>query len=311
MNEWIEAALERIRGGRDCVLVSVVATSGSTPRGPGARMLADARGLVCGTVGGGPVEHDAVRRATERLERSVSAGALKDYRLAGDRAADLGVCGGGMRLYFQTLPAGDGALIDLLERARAAADGARDAWLITDLEDGGMTLSFEAVAPEDGQYAQQIASGATCYLFGCGHVAQALVPVLARALFRVCALDDRADFADRRLFPDAAEVRLVDFGDLAFMDGVTGADYVAIMTRGHQHDFAALKAALRTPARYIGMMGSQAKRASVYERARAAGFTEADLKRVRCPIGLPIGAQTPYEIAISIAAEMIQARTRA
>ena len=311
MSEWIEAALERMRGGQKCVLVSVVATSGSTPRGPGARMLVDAHGLVCGTVGGGPVEHDAVRRATERLEENVSACEMKDYRLVGDRAADLGVCGGEMRLYFQTLPAGDGALIELLERVRAAAGGARDAWLITDFADGCMTLSVEAVAPREGQYAQQIASGATCYLFGCGHVAQALVPVLARAGFRVCALDDRADFADRQLFPDAVEVRLADFGNLTFMDEVTGADYVAIMTRGHQHDFAALKAALGTPARYIGMMGSKAKRASVYERARAAGFTEADLKRVRCPIGLPIGAETPYEIAVSIAAEMIQERTRA
>ena len=85
-------------------------------------------------------------------------------------------------------------------------------------------------------------------------------------------------------------------------------DYALIMTRGHEHDLRVLRAALRSPARYIGMMGSRHKRAFVYDHLLQEGFTTADFERVHSPIGLPISAETPFEIAISIAAELIQLR---
>ncbi|HKJ64369.1 MAG TPA: XdhC family protein, partial [Desulfopila sp.] len=85
-------------------------------------------------------------------------------------------------------------------------------------------------------------------------------------------------------------------------------DYVVIVTRGHLHDRTVLAQALRTDAGYIGMIGSRRKRAAIYTTLKNDGFTDTDLARVHNPIGLPIGADTPEEIAVSIAAELIQVR---
>jgi len=84
--------------------------------------------------------------------------------------------------------------------------------------------------------------------------------------------------------------------------------YVVIVTRGHVHDMNVLEQALRTPARYIGLMASRGKRARIFSALREAGFSETDLSRVHSPIGLEIGAETPAELAISIVAEMIKVR---
>ena len=143
-------------------------------------------------------------------------------------------------------------------------------------------------------------------VFGGGHVAQALVPVLAAAEFRCVVLEDRPEFADKAHFPAAAQVRLYPAG--APDAPLTGQDFVCIMTHGHHADLECEAFALRSPARYIGVMGSRRKTESVNARLRAMGFGEADFRRVHTPIGLAIGAQTPGEIAVSIAAELIAVR---
>lgn len=84
--------------------------------------------------------------------------------------------------------------------------------------------------------------------------------------------------------------------------------YVVIVTRGHVHDLDVLIQALHTPARYVGLMASRAKRAHIVVALREAGFNDEDIARVHSPIGLSIGAETPAELAISIVAEMIQVR---
>ena len=90
--------------------------------------------------------------------------------------------------------------------------------------------------------------------------------------------------------------------------GVDEASYVVIVTRGHTHDMDVLVQALRTPARYIGLMASRSKRARMVEALRDAGMGEDQLARVHSPVGLDIGAETPAELAVSIVAEMIQVR---
>ncbi|MBG0776613.1 MAG: XdhC family protein [Desulfovibrionaceae bacterium] len=160
------------------------------------------------------------------------------------------------------------------------------------------------------------------YLFGAGHVSQATAAVAAGVGFSVVVLDDRAEFANRERFPHATRVQVLQSLDTALAelgDGAPGAPagpagddaYLAILTRGHLHDKTVLAQALRTPARYVGMIGSRKKRDAIYDALRAEGYTEADIARCRCPIGLTIGAQTPEEIAVSIVAELIAARAGA
>ncbi|OGR34321.1 MAG: hypothetical protein A2051_06350, partial [Desulfovibrionales bacterium GWA2_65_9] len=142
-------------------------------------------------------------------------------------------------------------------------------------------------------------------IFGAGHVSRPTAQLAAMLGFRVTVLDDRADFASAERFPQAQPRVLDSYAD-CFAGLPTGPEtFVVIVTRGHLHDAEVLAQALRTSAGYIGMIGSRCKRDAVYARLRGQGFSEADLGRVRCPIGLAIGAETPEEIAVSISAELV------
>ena len=110
------------------------------------------------------------------------------------------------------------------------------------------------------------------------------------------------------LFPGAEETRLIQNGDPAAYAGITAEDYVAVMTRGHKDDLTVQAQALKTPAKYIGVIGSRKKTAAVFAKLRDMGYTDADLQRITTPIGLSIKAETPAEIAVSIAAQLIQLR---
>ncbi len=283
-------------------LVRVIAATGSAPRGPGAAMLVSGEGHVFGTVGGGTVEHAAIRDAQESLRAGQPQ--VLDYALKNRDAADLGmVCGGEMRLLCQPVTDRDRAVF---RDALARIDAGSPAFLVTDLADFSSHIA-DARPRDAALFAQPLLTPARTFVFGAGHVAQALVPLLAQCGFRVTVLDDRPDFVSAARFPAAEAVRIVDFSDLGDL-AIAREDDVVIMTRGHVHDLAVLTRALRTEARYIGMMGSRSKRAHLSASLREAGFSEADIARVHTPIGLEIAAETPTEIAVSIAAELIAVR---
>jgi xanthine dehydrogenase accessory factor len=151
----------------------------------------------------------------------------------------------------------------------------------------------------------------TVFLFGAGHVAQPTARLAAFMGFRVQVVDDRAEFASAERFPEADEVRVVtDFKAALKGLAIDRSAFIVIVTRGHLHDQTVLMQALGTEAAYIGMIGSRRKRDHIFNALLKQGFTPADLKRVHSPIGLDIGAETPEEIALSIVAELVQARAR-
>ncbi len=146
---------------------------------------------------------------------------------------------------------------------------------------------------------------------GGGHVSRPTAHFGALTGFAVHVLDDRPEFADAARFPEAVGTRVTpEYAECFSSLSITARDYVIIVTRGHLFDGEVLAQALRTPAGYIGMIGSSRKRAQIYARLREQGVTEADLARVHSPIGLSIGAETPEEIAVSILAECIAHRRR-
>jgi xanthine dehydrogenase accessory factor len=146
------------------------------------------------------------------------------------------------------------------------------------------------------------------FVFGAGHVGRALARVAAPLGFRVIVVDDReSDLRDAEL--PAGTGRLLAGRDFAeALPEIPAGAYVAIVTRCHKTDLAAVRHALGRGAAYVGLIGSRRKVATVAARAAEAGLSEADLAALRAPIGLPIGAETPEEIAVSIAAEIIAVR---
>lgn len=332
MKELFHSLRESISNGRDAVIVSVVASSGSTPRGAGAKMLVNGDGRVCGTVGGGAIEHEAEQLAAGFLREKT--GGIRDFRLAPNQIRDLGmVCGGGVSIYFQYLEAGNGELIAFVDETIDKIKLGKPCWLITDItaEDGGKMgtysvtdgfsgLAVSGLAPVISGKAkrhsvggrdyltEQLVEPGIVYVFGGGHVSREFVPAASRVGFRCVVLDDRPEFTSREDFPDAEGTAVVDFGNLNEAVEIREHDYIVIMTRGHQYDTTAQAFALRTRARYIGVMGSRSKIAHVKNKLREQGFTDEDMGRVNTPIGLDIGAETPAELAVSITAELIMTR---
>ena len=120
--------------------------------------------------------------------------------------------------------------------------------------------------------------------------------------------DDRPEFADPALFPQAESVLSGDFTKIGEKITLTADDYVVIMTRGHQADYEVLEQTLRSGVKYLGCIGSRRKLTLCRERLLAAGFTAEEYAAVHAPIGLPIGAETPEEIAVSVTAQLIAVR---
>jgi xanthine dehydrogenase accessory factor len=159
-------------------------------------------------------------------------------------------------------------------------------------------------------FVEPLISAPVLYIFGGGHVARQIVPLAGRVGFHVEVVDDRAEFSNPADFPEAGAVHRLPFDQVMAHLPVDADSYLVIVTRGHLHDKEVLAQALKTPARYLGMIGSRRKRDAIYEKLLEEGFTREDLSRVHSPIGLEIGAETPEEIAVSIVAELIQMRAR-
>jgi len=146
------------------------------------------------------------------------------------------------------------------------------------------------------------------FVFGGGHIAVPLVKMAAIAGYRITVIDERPEYAAASRFPDAAETMALEIPQAYPKLRIDKNGYIVIITHGHKGDEAALEGALKTPARYIGMIGSREKNKAVFGHLLAKGFTQADIDRAHAPIGVPIRAQTPEEKAGSILAEMIAVR---
>ena len=156
-------------------------------------------------------------------------------------------------------------------------------------------------------FVEPILPQPTLYIFGGGHVSMALANAAHAAGFAIGVVDDREAFANKQRFPMASEV-YTSFQEAFEKLKPNASTYLVIVTRGHKDDMHVLAWAVRTQARYVGMIGSKRKVLSVYKALEKEGYRAEEFERVHAPIGLEIGALTPEEIAISITAELIAIR---
>lgn len=334
MDRIFQKLCEMLDSGKDGAIVTIVSGSGSTPRSAGARMLVGRDGGCLGTIGGGVVEFEAKKIALRLIEKRQSA--VQSFHLAPNQAADLGmVCGGKVSVFFQYISPENR---DACRQFREIADiclQEESAWLILDITEGspwkmglfrakeglrGMEISQtepllknKAVLVEmDGRtyYSEPLVKAGKVYLFGGGHVAQETVPVLSHLDFSCTVLDDREEFANKKVFPQAKEIFVCDYGHIGDYVSITEEDYVIIMTRGHLSDLEVQAQVLLCHPYYVGIMGSRHKIAAVTKKLLEQGFSSEEINRCHMPIGTAIQAETPAEIAISIAGELIQERAR-
>ena len=253
MRNMLKIIHNKLTHGEALVLVTVIASSGATPRGAGARMLVGKEGRICGTIGGGAVEYRSEQIAAKVLAEKTSLG--HDFTLTKDDVQNLGmICGGACNVFFHYIPAGDEHTIMLCEEAEEQFRKGNALWLLTDVGENGQMglyahdLGYWGILVSDSLplsrhperigdiFAEQINAPGKVYVFGGGHVAQELVPVLSHVGFRCVVMDDRAEFAKPELFPGAEEVICGDLTHLKDYLSIGNEDYVCVMTRGHSHD---------------------------------------------------------------------------
>ncbi|MBI4194080.1 MAG: XdhC family protein [Betaproteobacteria bacterium] len=314
--------------GRAAALATVVTTWGSSPRPVGSQLIADNTGAFAGSVSGGCVESAVIAEA-----RSILKGApprLLEFGVSDEQAWEVGLaCGGKVQIFVQSL-AGRDAVLAGLRRVRASRkpalvaidlDDGRSA-LIAEGEDAGDAVLRAAVAGDAARALAEERSrvverdGRRCFLHvftpprrlalvGAVHVAQALIPMAVAAGYEVTVIDPRSAFAAQSRFPGVAMMTQWPGTALAAF-GLDRRSALVSLTHDPKIDDPALASALRSDAFYIGALGSRKTHAARLGRLREQGFGDAELARIHAPVGLPIGAVSPAEIAVSILAELTQ-----
>ena len=271
--DLIKKASDSLEANQDLELVEIVESSEvGTPRKAGAFMFVNANAESFGTVGGGNVEYQATLYARDLLLKKQNG--EKRYELNQAATENIGmVCGGDSSLKFTYLTNDDKSkeILQILKEKNKNKN--------------------------------------TVYIFGAGHVSMELSKQLKYLGFEYVIWDDRNEFANAERFSSAKEIICAPFENILDRVKITDNDMVVIMTRAHACDYQVEKQALKSDAAYIGVIGSRTKNKVIREKLLVDGYTEEELNRVCVPIGMAIAAETPEEIAISIAAEIIMFRS--
>lgn len=340
MIELLGHLLDALESGRPVRLCRVVATRGSTPQKAGASMLLTPEGGQIGTLGGGCVEA-AVKQKAAGLADHAGAEVYSFVLDHDPEWADGLICGGRMVVLAES-PRGPSHLAylsayrRLLEAGRGfteaiAIDRERSKLPIGERflfdHDGTPFASlsgtlptpevFEGVDPLTSRPRPTEKQGVAylptmprirLVIVGAGHVGHAVAELAARADFEVWVVDDRAEYASFERFPTARR-RLVGPIDRVLKSlEITSETFALIVTRGHGHDQEALSILAPTVAGYVGLIGSKRKIKLIRENLLDEGIAEDSLARVSAPVGLEIGSESVFEIAVSIVAELIARR---
>lgn len=311
--------------GRRAAVATVVATERSAPRDPGAALVVCDTGEVAGSVTGGCVEPAVYEEAQEVLGGGEPR--LRTYGIADEEAFEVGLpCGGTVHIFVGSLePELVRALSAAVEEERPVAlvlpvsgAGAGAARLVfgDDTTDGELERQVHEVLAHGGRdlievdgeqlFVCSFVPRPNLYVFGAVDHASALAEIGRFLGYRVTVCDARARFATRERFPSADEL-VVEWPDRFLEQApVDERTAICVLTHDHKFDVPLLKVAVRTPAGYIGAMGSSRTAAERAERLRAEGVTDEELAQIHAPIGLRLGARTPEEVAVAIAAELVQ-----
>lgn len=300
----VQAALE---SGRGVALATVIAVGGSTPRHLGARMAVLDDGTSLDTIGGGRIELEVTRAAL-----AVATGGAP-VRVRHHLVRDLAMCcGGWMELVIaRPAPAAIAAAVAAI-RDRAPV------LLTTTLADGALTVAAATTDTPRGPIVigealhERVGGPERAIVFGAGHVGRALTPLLAGLGFEVIVCDDGDTGALATPPPGAA--RIVEDFELDAIEraigGLGAGDHVFVVTRDHALDERLMLALIPRPLAYLGMIGSRGKVGRFQKRLSMRGIDPGAWAAVHAPIGLDLGAETPAEIAVAIAAELVALRHR-
>ncbi len=310
VRDVLEHVREMQAAGERVAIATVVNTRRSAPRPLGSRLAVSDSGQMYGSVSGGCVESDVALRAAEVLAGGRPE--LVTYGISDDDAFDVGLpCGGEIEVFIA--PA-DAEEMDRVAANDAAGDRLAVTTVLTGAAAGSHTYApghgHSAATREDNDtFVENYAPPPLLMIFGAVDTAQHLSRIARQVGFRTVVSDARAKFATAERLPDADDI-VVGWPAQAYERYTPDdATYVVTLTHDARFDEPALGPALRSPAPYIGALGSRRAQETRHRRLVDAGYTEAEIGRISGPLGLDIGANTPAETAVSIMAEILAVRS--
>ncbi len=327
-----------LESGESVALVTVISTQGSTPGKVGYKMLVwGEKGETIGTIGGGLVEAEMIKMAKNMLPKTE----CRVLRFSLDGTEDDGkpLCGGSIEFLLETfdenslalfkelstvIENGDkGILLSIISPNKSpnkiylknaeqidAANIDFPPDIVESIKKLAAKEQSSKTTLEDGRevFIETIAKQPMVFIFGAGHLSYYISQYAKSLNFRVTVCDDRAEFANKERFPDADNIIVEGFGSVFDKIEIDKHSYIVIVTKGHKDDEIVLEKAVKTNAKYIGMIGSERKTFTILKRLNERGIPEETLRRVYSPIGISIGAVTPEEIALSIVCELVKIR---
>jgi xanthine dehydrogenase accessory factor len=313
MGFW-EDLLTELRAGRQVMLLQVVESMGSSPGRAGFRMYINSEGGMFGSIGGGSMEHKLVELAASMLRKGDLRPLIKRQIHRTDVPAERSgmICSGEQTVAFIPVDVGDSPAIEAIIDHLGRKDPVR---LIMD--ERGLRIGIGQASemrkftpgPESGwRYEETLGQPDRVLIFGGGHVGLALSEVLDFLGYEVHVIDDRPGLNTMESNNWAHQKSIIDYAEAGAVIEDDPDLFVVLASFGYRTDEQILRQLIRKRFRYLGMLGSVEKVRKMFDGMRADGFTDDELARVQAPIGLPINSRTPQEIAVSIAAQIIQIR---
>lgn len=343
MDDIYQKMIDLLNDKQDFVVATILSKSGSAPREAGTKMIVKRDFTIIGSIGGGMLEAMVTKLSSGVF--SSREFVIKDFILFNKEGSSIDmVCGGGVQVLLEYADPYDTDMVKIYQKAGELKKRGtefvmitkvseknpfitgQNKWISTEtafygMEDHEVQRITASIREDFKHFSIKLQEEKERYLLepfftfervciiGAGHVAQKIANLAKELGFYTVIVDDRKEFANKKRFKTADEVKVFSsFDNLSNKIIINHDTYIVIVTRGHIYDKEVLAQMLKTDARYIGMIGSLSKRDYTYQELLQEGFSAEDIKRVYCPIGVKIHAQTPEEIAVSIAAELIRVR---
>jgi xanthine dehydrogenase accessory factor len=308
LNFWADIK-ENVVKHKKLALAIVFDADHSTPGRQGFKMFVTPDGKVRGSVGGGLVESMVMDECKSILLNDPAKNFFKEYKLLGNAEESIGmICNGIQFIGYLVLKEKH---LPVINSIIDSINNNKDRYLqITenDIKFIDESIPNDSFNKEEFIYSERVGVKSRVYIFGGGHVGLAISRIMSQLDFYVIVIDCRKDVNTLTENTFADEIIIKDFVEATNDIIEDKFSYVVIVTPGHVQDKGVLKAVLHKKVKYVGMMGSESKVRTLYKELSAEGINPNYLSRIHSPIGLKIKSETPEEIAISIAAEIISVR---
>lgn len=297
-----------VNKGLNSILMIVTESSHSSPGKKGFKMIITEDGNKVGTIGGGIMEKNMIQHASEMLsqKKKFDFKILYHSNEAVEEKSGL-ICGGYQKILFRLLDESDlniiKSIIECYENNKYAD------LVIAENEFKILELNhFEKISDDDKIYIEKIGRIDTAYIIGAGHVGTAISQVLSLIGFRVFLFDNRNEIFDLMKDAQADKKIVTSYDNISDFINKGENSYIIIVTHNIVDDTTALKSVINKNVKYIGLMGSKRKIKNIFDELTNSGVKKEDLDKIHTPIGLEINANTPIEIAISVASEIIKVK---